>query len=119
MTSDDVAALSRLPGIEIGGHTVSHPILARASQEEQREEIERNLQSIRAWTGAPVRAFKYPNGEPDTDYTTDTIAFLRGAGIDLAFTTRSAFASAAEPALELSGFIMLADTTDAELAHRL
>jgi len=40
MTADELAALSRMPGIEIGGHTVRHPILARASAARQREEIE-------------------------------------------------------------------------------
>jgi peptidoglycan/xylan/chitin deacetylase (PgdA/CDA1 family) len=119
MSSDDLARLAHMQGIEIGGHTVRHPILARASATQQRDEIEQNLQSIRQWTGKPVRAFAYPNGRPGIDYNGATTAVLRDAGIDIAFTTRPAFASPAEPALERSRFLMLDDLSDGELAHRL
>jgi peptidoglycan/xylan/chitin deacetylase (PgdA/CDA1 family) len=119
MTPDELATLAGMSGIEIGGHTVRHPILARASASDQRWEIEQNFRDIELWTGEPVRAFAYPNGRPGIDYNADTLAILRDAGIDMAFTTRSSFAQADEPWLERSRFFMLSDTSDAELAHRL
>lgn len=119
VTSDELAALSRMPGIEIGGHTVAHPILARASRDRQHDEIGRNLESIRQWTGHPVRAFAYPNGRPGLDYTDATMDILSREGIDTAFTTRPAFSLAAEQALERSRFFMLDNVSAAELAHRL
>jgi peptidoglycan/xylan/chitin deacetylase (PgdA/CDA1 family) len=128
LTSDDpralmipaeLAALACMDGIEIGGHTARHPILARASADQQRLEIEENLASIESWTGRKVRAFAYPNGRPGIDYTRETGNILRAAGVEFAFTTRSAFSPTYEPALERSRFLVLDDLTEAELAHRL
>ncbi len=119
MTSGDLARLAHMKGMEIGGHTVQHPILARASEGQQRDEIVQNLTSIQQWTGKPVRAFAYPNGRPGMDYTAGTIAVLKDAGIDVAFTTRQVFAAPVEAPLERSRFLMLDEVSGAELAHRL
>ena len=119
MTPAELKTLACTSGIEIGGHTVHHPILARASATEQRTEIDDNLQSIQQWTGRRVRTFAYPNGRPGLDYNADTMAILRDAGIDIAFTTRFEFARPDEPPLERSRFLMLDEVSDGELAHRL
>jgi peptidoglycan/xylan/chitin deacetylase (PgdA/CDA1 family) len=119
MTVDELHSLGQIPGIEIGGHTVWHPILARASRDTQREEIAHNLMALAEWTGRSIRSFAYPNGRPGKDYNADTMETLRECGVDIAFTTGEQFAAATAPALELPRFLMLANTTDAELAHRL
>jgi peptidoglycan/xylan/chitin deacetylase (PgdA/CDA1 family) len=119
MTVDELVAMDRSGRIEIGGHTSRHPILARASRERQREEIGENLDAIRQWTGRPVRAFAYPNGRPDIDYTKTTVDLLTERGIDAAFTMRPSFARADEPALERSRFLIVDEVSGAELAHRL
>ena len=115
----DLGALARIDGIEIGGHTMRHPILARASACEQSEEIRQNLSAIQAWTGKTARAFAYPNGRPGVDYTAETSAIVRDSGVDVAFCTRPAFSVPSDPPLERSRFVVLDDLTDAELAHRL
>ncbi len=119
MTPDELAMLGDMKGIEIGGHTVRHPILARATAADQRWEITQNLRDIEQWTGRPARAFAYPNGRPRLDYNADTVTILREAGVDMAFTTEPSFARSDEPALERSRFFILSETSDAELAHRL
>jgi len=119
MTPAELGTLARAGGIEIGGHTVQHPILARAPASRQRQEIEENLRSIQQWTGRPVRTFAYPNGQPGLDYNADTMAILREAGIDIAFTTRYDFARPDEPPLERSRFLVLDNVSGGELAHRL
>jgi peptidoglycan/xylan/chitin deacetylase (PgdA/CDA1 family) len=119
MTPDDLRALSTMDGIEIGGHTSRHPILSRASASQQREEIEQNIRSIQDWTGRPVRSFAYPNGRPGFDYNAESTGILRDAGVDMAFTTHPDFARRDEPPLERSRFLLLDQTSDAELAHRL
>jgi peptidoglycan/xylan/chitin deacetylase (PgdA/CDA1 family) len=119
LTPADVAALSRQEGIEIGAHTARHPILARAPAAVQRAEIEQNRAALQRWTGATVRAFAYPNGRPDVDYDATTTAILDELGFDFAFTMRSAFARAAEPRFERSRFLVVAEVTAAELAHRM
>ena len=118
MRPAELATLAGMEGIEIGGHTARHPILARASGGKQRHEIVENLQAIETWTGRKVRAFAYPNGRPGIDYTAETGMILRDAGIDIAFTTRSAFSRSYEAPLERSRFLVLDDLSEAELAHR-
>jgi peptidoglycan/xylan/chitin deacetylase (PgdA/CDA1 family) len=102
MTSEELGNLSRQPGIEIGGHTARHPILA-----------------LEAWTGRPVRAFAYPNGRPGVDYGRETVTILHDLGFDFGFTMRPGFATAGEPPLERSRFMVVAEVLAAELAHRL
>src|SRR5205814_1803382 len=61
LTPAEVGVLSRQPGIEIGAHTMRHPILSHASAAEQHAEIAQSRAALERWTGAPVRAFAYPN----------------------------------------------------------
>ena len=119
MSPSELATLSSMHGVEIGGHTVHHPILANAPAAVQRQEIELNLRTIEQWTGRGARAFAYPNGRPGVDYSADTLEILRGNNVDIAFTTRPSFAQAGEPVLERSRFFLLGEISDAELAHRL
>jgi peptidoglycan/xylan/chitin deacetylase (PgdA/CDA1 family) len=119
LTPDEVAALSRQPGIEIGAHTARHPILAHAAAAAQRAEIEESRAALEQWTGTPVRAFAYPNGRPNVDYTAETVAILGELGFDFGFTMRPAFAIRGEPSLERSRFLVLSEVTAAELAHRM
>ena len=74
---------------------------------------------LEAWTGRPVRAFAYPNGESATDYTPETVKLVEESGFDFGFTTRPGFATPYEPALEHSRFVMLRGVSAAELGHRL
>jgi hypothetical protein len=111
--------LAAAPNVEIGGHTASHPILAQAAPEQQRDEIERNKSRLEGWVGRPVRAFAYPNGQPGDDYTPETVKLVEEIGFDFAFTSRHGFASSSEPPLERSRLLMLAGISAAELAHRL
>jgi peptidoglycan/xylan/chitin deacetylase (PgdA/CDA1 family) len=115
----ELQALARRPEVEIGGHTVSHPILARAGSADQLAEIEGNRRRLQEWLGLPIRAFAYPNGRPGLDYGAETVELARQAGYDFGFTTRHGFAGPDEPPLERSRFLMVAGITGEELAHRL
>jgi peptidoglycan/xylan/chitin deacetylase (PgdA/CDA1 family) len=119
MTIDELHALGQMTNIEIGGHTVWHPILARASRDSQRDEIAHNLLALAEWTDRPVRAFAYPNGRPGQDYNADTMDLLRECAVDAAFTTGEQFVAPDAPALELPRFLIRDNVLDAELAHRL
>jgi peptidoglycan/xylan/chitin deacetylase (PgdA/CDA1 family) len=119
MTIDELHALGQMTNIEIGGHTVWHPILARASRDCQRDEIAHNLLALAEWTDRPVRGFAYPNGRPGQDYNADTMDLLRECGVDAAFTTGEQFVTPDAPALELPRFLIRDNVLDAELAHRL
>ena len=119
ITVTELKTLADIPGVEIGGHTAEHPILARAGLEEQREQIVGNKTSIETWIGRPVRAFAYPNGQPGRDFTADTVKIVEEVGFDFAFTTRPGFARPREDLLESPRFLMLGGISAAELAHRL
>jgi peptidoglycan/xylan/chitin deacetylase (PgdA/CDA1 family) len=119
LTVAEVRALAETPGIEIGAHTAAHPILARASVEQQYAQIACSKTRLEDWTGLPVTAFAYPNGHPGQDYSADTVALVKGSGFKTAFTTRAGFATPHEEPLECSRFLMLAGISAAELGHRL
>ncbi|HEY8708836.1 MAG TPA: polysaccharide deacetylase family protein [Burkholderiaceae bacterium] len=86
MRSEQVAALRRA-GMQIGAHTVTHPILATLSPGAARDEIVNGKRRLEAIIDEPVSLFAYPNGRPDRDYTAQTVALVREAGFDAAVTT--------------------------------
>jgi peptidoglycan/xylan/chitin deacetylase (PgdA/CDA1 family) len=73
-------------GIEIGCHTVSHPILSQLPPAQQAEEIAGARDRLRQEVGEAPTAFAYPNGSAD-DFTPDTCEALRDAGFAVACTT--------------------------------
>jgi peptidoglycan/xylan/chitin deacetylase (PgdA/CDA1 family) len=73
-------------GIEIGCHTVSHPLLSQLPPAAQAEEIVGARDRLRQELGEAPTAFAYPNGTAD-DFTPATCEVLRDAGFDVACTT--------------------------------
>jgi len=100
MTPAEVRRLADLD-IEIGGHTVNHPILSRLDDEAARREIVDGRTTLEAWTGRPVRFFAYPNGRPGEDYTARDVALVRAAGFEAAVSTRAALACNPDDDFEL------------------
>lgn len=118
LTPDEVRALARMPGWEVGAHTVDHPILANLPLAEQHTQIAECQKTLQAWIGLPVRSFAYPNGRPGLDYTAETVELLEELGFDFAFTTEAGFATDCRP-FEVARFFMLSGISAAELGHRL
>lgn len=67
MRSDQVVTLHR-HGMEIGAHTITHPILAAIPDDQARHEIEQGKKVLEELIGDPIKIFAYPNGKPGTDY---------------------------------------------------
>lgn len=86
LSREMICALSR-QGIEIGGHTVSHPILSGLPDEMARKEIIDNKRQLEEIIGEPIRFFAYPNGKPGIDFDHRHAAMARDAGYQAAFTT--------------------------------
>lgn len=74
-------------GIEIGGHTISHPILTKVDNEQAKEEIREGKQQLEAITRKSVRFFAYPNGKPKVDFDHHHVQMVKDAGYSAAFTT--------------------------------
>ena len=87
MTSYEVKAM-RHAGMQIGAHTVSHPILARLTDEQARQEIEGSKHFLEQLLGERVGLFAYPNGKPGEDYTAQSVALVRSLDFDAAVSTQ-------------------------------
>lgn len=85
-------------GMGIGGHTVTHPVLANLPMSEQFAEIASCKERIEAETGVPMTLFAYPNGTRD-DFDNTTRYCLRQNGVEHAFTLYGDYlrAPAADP----------------------
>lgn len=103
LRSAQVGELSRC-GIEIGGHTVSHPILTTLADDRAWQEIATGKQQLEAITGRPVRTFAYPNGRPHRDYAERHVAMVKQAGFDLAVTTASGVGNPGSDVFQLPRF---------------
>lgn len=72
-------------GMTIGGHTVTHPVLAALPPERQWEEISGCAQRLQQELGAPMRYFAYPVGSRWA-FNDDTKACLDRIGVERAFS---------------------------------
>jgi peptidoglycan/xylan/chitin deacetylase (PgdA/CDA1 family) len=86
LTPDMVVNLDR-SGVEIGAHTVTHPILTSLDCNSARAEIVGSKEYLEALLGKPVPMFAYPNGKVGVDYDASHISILRENGFSAAFTT--------------------------------
>lgn len=86
MSSAQVRAL-RDAGMQIGAHTVSHPILAGMSRSEAQREIADSRDVLEALLGERVSHFAYPNGKPGEDYTPESVELVKELGFDFAVST--------------------------------
>lgn len=72
-------------GMTIGGHTVSHPVLANMSTARQREEILQCGRRLAEELGRPMDCFSYPVGNPAA-FDERTREVLAEAGVRWAFS---------------------------------
>jgi peptidoglycan/xylan/chitin deacetylase (PgdA/CDA1 family) len=74
-------------GMEIGGHTITHPILTSLEDETARHEIAGGKHQLELITGKPVQLFAYPNGKVGMDFDERHVTMAKEAGYSAAFTT--------------------------------
>jgi peptidoglycan/xylan/chitin deacetylase (PgdA/CDA1 family) len=74
-------------GMDIGAHTVSHPILTKLDSHDAWAEIVDGKWQLEAITGKPVRLFAYPNGKVGRDFDSRHVQMAKEAGFSAAFTT--------------------------------
>jgi peptidoglycan/xylan/chitin deacetylase (PgdA/CDA1 family) len=92
----DMARELRDAGMEIGGHTVDHPVLSRLPAEAQREQVSACARRIEAELDRPMRMFAYPVGLPES-FDEETRAALREENVRLAFGYHGGYARAGRP----------------------
>lgn len=86
LTRQEIARLTDGNLIEVGAHTVTHPVLARHSLAAQQHEIERSRDTLTEILNCPVRNFAYPFGW-QASYTQETVSLVQRAGFTAACTT--------------------------------
>lgn len=84
---ETLRSLSGAPGVTIGAHTLSHPMLARHGADVARREIAESKARLEAELDIPVRHFAYPVGDP-TSAGPREFALAAEAGFASAVTTR-------------------------------
>lgn len=83
LTTTELIQLAQSEFIDIGAHTVTHPLLSVMSQTDQSEEIIGSRQKLTAILGRRVDTFSYPYGK----FTSETVDIVKSAGFEMALTT--------------------------------
>jgi peptidoglycan/xylan/chitin deacetylase (PgdA/CDA1 family) len=84
---ETLRALAGAPGVTIGAHTLTHPMLAKHDEASARSEIVESKARLEKELGIPVRHFAYPVGDPTSAGPRD-FALAKAAGFASAVTTR-------------------------------
>ena len=104
MTSEQVRTLRRA-GMQIGAHTVSHPILASLRHEQAREEMRDSKDQLESLLREKITLFAYPNGKPGVDYLPDVHpAIVKDLGFEAAMSTHWGTARAGVDPFQLPRF---------------
>jgi peptidoglycan/xylan/chitin deacetylase (PgdA/CDA1 family) len=86
LTPAQLRELARLPGVSIGSHTMTHPVLRALPAEEQRLELASSKKMLEELLCQPVTAVAYPFGK-SIDLSRKTCRLAANAGYQAAFTT--------------------------------
>jgi len=105
-------------GMEIGAHTVTHPILRNTAPDAARREIADSGRRLAEIVRHPVRIFAYPNGKPGVDYGPEHVRMVRDAGYAAAVSTGWGVATARSDRFQLPRFTPW-DRTPGRFALRL
>jgi peptidoglycan/xylan/chitin deacetylase (PgdA/CDA1 family) len=103
LTSEQVRAL-HAAGMEVGAHTVNHPILAEVPLGQARHEMEASRARLERITGSAVRLFAYPNGSPGRDYHAEHAVLARELGFDAAVSAAWGAAQAGDDLYQIPRF---------------
>jgi peptidoglycan/xylan/chitin deacetylase (PgdA/CDA1 family) len=103
MTSAQVRQLAKA-GMEIGGHTVTHPILASLSESEARAEIANGKAQLEEIIKSKIRFFAYPNGKPEIDFHSEHTGIVADCGFEAALSTQKGVVGARSDIWQLPRF---------------
>jgi peptidoglycan/xylan/chitin deacetylase (PgdA/CDA1 family) len=83
LTIAELAEIEQGGTIELGAHTVSHPLLSEQSLAVQRQEIQQSKLDLERLLNHPVTSFAYPFGA----YQSETLPLVKEAGFQYACST--------------------------------
>jgi len=103
--------------VEIGAHTVTHPVLSSISAAQQRAEIQDSKRRLEEIIDQPVLSFAYPYGER-SDYTAETVRIVRDEGFSLACSNFKGVVQPGADLFQLPRFVV-GDWNGEEFERRL
>jgi peptidoglycan/xylan/chitin deacetylase (PgdA/CDA1 family) len=79
LTEDELRELAGGELVEIGAHTLTHPVLADLAPDQQQHEIRGSKRRLEALTGKNITSFAYPYGKKN-HYTRRTVTTVEANG---------------------------------------
>jgi peptidoglycan/xylan/chitin deacetylase (PgdA/CDA1 family) len=83
LSTDEVLCMAKGRLIDIGAHTITHPVLSLLPPAMQQAEIQGSMTRLEETLGRPVTSFAYPYGLR-SDYSAETIATVKQSGFTCA-----------------------------------
>jgi peptidoglycan/xylan/chitin deacetylase (PgdA/CDA1 family) len=117
LSSREVITLGQSELVEIGAHSVTHPVLSALSTESQHYEITASKTFLEELLNRPINSFAYPFGRRG-DYTRRTVRIVQKARFDKACTNFSGLISRHTNPFQLPRFAVQ-DWNGAKFAHLL
>jgi len=87
MTDEQLIKLHQA-GMDIGGHTVTHPIIAGLNQKTLEKELCENKHYLEKLLKSTIKFFAYPNGKPEVDYKIEQIEQIKDQKYQAAMSTQ-------------------------------
>lgn len=104
MLNNDSLIRMEQSGVDIGGHTVNHPILAKLSNAEALQEIEEGKETLESIINKKIKYFAYPNGKLNKDYRIEQSVMVKNIGFEAAVTTEWGVSSSKSDEFQLARF---------------
>jgi peptidoglycan/xylan/chitin deacetylase (PgdA/CDA1 family) len=117
MDEAEVRQLADSELVEVGAHTVNHPLLASLSPAEQRDEIGRSRERLTGLLGRAPASFSYPFGGR-RDYDAASVAIARELGFEHACANFEGLVRSGADPFQLPR-VVVRDWDGAELERRL
>jgi peptidoglycan/xylan/chitin deacetylase (PgdA/CDA1 family) len=103
MRADQVRSLHGA-GMEIGAHTVNHPILTSLLAGEAERELAEGRNRLQQIIDAPVDVLAYPNGKPNRDYDRSHVVMAQRLGFRAAVSTAAGVSRHGDDLFQLPRF---------------
>ena len=91
--------------VEVGAHTVTHPVLSAHGRDTQQREIRASKQRLEDILNRRVGIFAYPFGAR-ADYTQETVSLVRDAGFACACSNFEGWVRRGTSAYELPRYLV-------------
>lgn len=85
---DEVREMADSGLVEIGAHTMIHPILSLETNDRSEYEIKQSVKDLSSLIDKPITTFAYPNGLWKDDFGQREMNFVKNAGVKLAYSVQ-------------------------------